>query len=58
MADAILRAITARNPKTRHVAGYMARTYLFFKQVLGDKIYDRLLSSSLKVIIGIIAYRN
>ena len=48
IADAILKAITARNPKTRYVAGYMAKTYLFFRRILPDKMFDKLLFSALK----------
>jgi len=48
IAETILNAITARRPKTRYVAGYMARTFLFLRRVLSDKMFDRLLLSSLK----------
>ena len=48
IADAILKAITARSPKTRYVVGYMARTYLFFRRILPDKMFDKLLFSAMK----------
>jgi NAD(P)-dependent dehydrogenase (short-subunit alcohol dehydrogenase family) len=48
IADTILKAITARKPRTRYVAGYMARTYLFFRRILPDRMFDRMLSSALK----------
>ncbi len=48
IAETILEAITARKPKTRYVAGYMARTFLFLRRVLSDRMFDRVLLSSLK----------
>lgn len=48
IADTILKAITSKNPKTRYAEGYMAKTYLFFRKILSDKMFDRLLSLSLK----------
>lgn len=48
IADTILKAITSKKPKTRYVAGYMARTYLFFRRILPGKMFDKLLSSALK----------
>jgi len=48
IADTILKAITLKNPKTRYAEGYMAKFYLFFRKILPDKMYDKLLSSSLK----------
>lgn len=48
IADVILKAITAKKPKTRYVAGYMAKPFLFLRKVLSDKMFDKLLASSLK----------
>jgi short-subunit dehydrogenase len=48
IADTILKAITSRQPKTRYVAGYMAKTYLLFRKILPDRMFDKLLSSALK----------
>ena len=48
IADTILTAITLKNLKTRYVAGYMDKTYLFFRKILPDKMFDKILSSALK----------
>jgi short-subunit dehydrogenase len=48
IADTILKAITSKNPKTRYAEGYMAKTYLFFRKILPDKMFDKMLSLSLK----------
>jgi short-subunit dehydrogenase len=48
IADTILKAITSKNPKARYAEGYMAKTYLFFRRILSDRMFDRLLYSLLK----------
>jgi NAD(P)-dependent dehydrogenase (short-subunit alcohol dehydrogenase family) len=42
VARVILKALTARKPKTRYVTGAMAGPALFFRHWLGDRIFDRL----------------
>jgi short-subunit dehydrogenase len=44
----ILKAITAKNPKTRYHAGYMAGTILFMRKILSDKQFDRMIMSQFK----------
>ena len=40
IAETILQAIQARNPRTRYVAGKLARPMLFVRKWGGDRIYD------------------
>lgn len=47
IADVIVRAVEARRPKTRYVAGKMARPLMFARKYLGDRLYDRLIMSQL-----------
>ncbi len=47
IAAAIVRAVEAGRPKTRYVAGRMARTLMFVRKYLGDRLYDRLIMSQL-----------
>lgn len=48
IADAISKAIAADRPKTRYVAGKMARPLIFMRNYLGDRIFDRVISSQVK----------
>jgi len=48
IADVIIEAITAKRPKPRYVAGHMAKTFLFMRKILSDRMFDRLLSYLLK----------
>ncbi|WP_206076352.1 oxidoreductase [Marinitoga lauensis] len=43
IAKTILKAIKAKNPKTRYLKGYMAKSSVFIRNLLGDKIFDKLL---------------
>lgn len=45
IADTILKAITARRPKTRYAAGYMARPSIFLRKILSDRLFDRIIST-------------
>jgi len=44
IAKVILKAINTDRPKTRYVAGRMARPLILMRRLLGDKIFDRLLA--------------
>jgi NAD(P)-dependent dehydrogenase (short-subunit alcohol dehydrogenase family) len=44
IADTILKAITARRPKTRYAAGFGARPFIFLRKILSDRMFDRLIS--------------
>lgn len=45
VAGAIAAAVSSPRPKTRYVAGKMARTLMFIRQCFGDRLYDRLIMS-------------
>ena len=48
VADAIARAVQARRPKTRYVAGNLARPLMFVRKYFGDRVYDRLIMSQFR----------
>lgn len=48
IAELILKAITVRRPKARYSAGYLARPLLFFRKILSDRQFDRLIMSRFK----------
>ena len=48
IAKLIKTSIEAKNPKTRYSGGYMAKPMLFLRQILSDKLFDRMLLSQLK----------
>ncbi len=43
VAKTILRAVSARRPKTRYATGGGARTILFLRKILPDRAFDRLI---------------
>lgn len=45
IAETILKAITARRPKTRYAVGYMAGTVIFLRKILSDHIFDRIITA-------------
>lgn len=49
ISDVILKAATVPRPKTRYVAGNMARETIMLRKWLGDGFYDKLLWSIIKV---------
>ncbi len=40
IANVISKALQARRPRTRYVAGYMARPMLFIRKWFGDRVFD------------------
>ena len=48
IADLISKAISAKKPKTRYVAGYMAKPSLFMRAILSDRMFDKALLSQMK----------
>lgn len=48
IADVISKAIKAQRPKTRYVAGYLAKPTMWVRKWLGDRIYDRIIMSQVK----------
>ncbi len=49
VADAIVRAATARTPRPRHAVGNDAHAALFFRRVLPGRMFDAMLRSQLEV---------
>src|SRR3984885_5866812 len=43
VARTIVRAVTARRPKTRYATGGGARTIFFLRKILSDRMFDRLI---------------
>jgi short-subunit dehydrogenase len=43
ISDVIVKAVNARRPKTRYVAGQMANMLLFIRRWFGDRFYDRMI---------------
>lgn len=48
IAEAIKKAIDANKPKTRYVAGALAKSTLFMKSILPDRVFDSILMRMLK----------
>lgn len=48
ISDLISKAINAAKPKTRYVAGYMAKPLMWMRKYLGDRIFDTLIMSQAK----------
>jgi len=48
IAKTILKAIETKRPKTRYAVGGGAKLILFFKKVLPDKLFDKVMLSQLK----------
>jgi len=48
IAELIKTAIESKNPKTRYVAGYMAKPAIFFRKILSDKQMDKMMMSQMK----------
>ena len=44
IANVILKAVTARRPKTRYAAGSMSGMTLFMRRWLSDRMFDRMIS--------------
>ncbi len=45
IADVIAKAVTARRPKTRYAAGYMAKPVLFLRRIVSDRLFDRMIAT-------------
>jgi NAD(P)-dependent dehydrogenase (short-subunit alcohol dehydrogenase family) len=48
IARLIHKAITARNPKTRYTAGYMAKPLILSRKFVSDRLMDKILMSQVK----------
>lgn len=49
IAKLIRRGIEAKSPKARYAGGSMAKTMLFFRKVLSDRRFDKMLMTQLKI---------
>lgn len=49
IAKVIVKAIASRKPKTRYIAGKMAKTTLLMRKLLSDKAFDKAILRMLKV---------
>ena len=47
IADVVSKAVSSGKPKTRYVAGKLARPLMFMRKYLGDRIFDRILASQI-----------
>jgi len=43
IANVISKAITAKRPKTRYVAGKYARSLITMRRLVGDRMFDRII---------------
>ena len=48
IAKLIRKALTAKKPKARYSAGYMAKPALFFRWLLPDRLMDKIIMSQIK----------
>jgi len=48
IANVISKAITTKNPKTRYVAGKLAKPLMFIRKYFGDRIFDKAVMSQVK----------
>lgn len=48
VAKAISKAVFSSNPKTRYAVGGGAKLILFFRRILSDKLFDKIMLSQLK----------
>lgn len=43
ISDIIVRIVNCRRPKTRYAVGYMAKTVLWMRRILSDRLFERLI---------------
>lgn len=48
IADVVSKAVKAAKPRTRYVAGKYARPMIFIRKWLGDRMFDRVISSQMR----------
>ncbi|WP_145386299.1 oxidoreductase [Staphylococcus capitis] len=49
IAKIIEKALKAKRPKTRYVGGFAAKPMIFIRKLLSDKLFDRFMMTSLKL---------
>jgi short-subunit dehydrogenase len=47
IAKVIVKAVNAKHPKTRYAAGSGAKLIMFFKKILPDKVFDKIMLSQM-----------
>jgi NAD(P)-dependent dehydrogenase (short-subunit alcohol dehydrogenase family) len=58
VAKAIVRAVTARRPRTRYAVGLGAKPIIFARKVLPDRVYDTLVRVGFRVTARVVANRH
>lgn len=48
IANTVSKMIRSKQPKTRYAVGYMAKTVLFFRRLLSDKLFDKFIMATIK----------
>ena len=48
ITDLILKAVRAKKPKTRYVAGKFAKPMMFVRKWFGDRVFDKIILSTVK----------
>lgn len=48
IARVIQRAMEATTPRTRYVAGFLAKPILFMRKILSDKLFDKIIMSQIR----------
>lgn len=48
IADVVSKAVKAKKPKTRYVAGKFARLMIFIRKWFGDRVFDAMIMSTVK----------
>ncbi|MGL5066915.1 MAG: hypothetical protein ACRC6T_03685 [Sarcina sp.] len=43
IANTIVKAVTARRPKTRYLVGYAAKPGVFMRRILSDRMFDKII---------------
>jgi short-subunit dehydrogenase len=44
VAKTIVKAVTVKHPKTRYITGYGAKLFMCFRNILSDKMFDKLMT--------------
>ena len=58
IADAIVRAVRARRPRTRYAAGIGAKPILLARRVLPDRVFDGLIRLAFRIVSGTVGMRQ
>lgn len=48
ISDVVVKIVHSRKPKTRYSAGWMAKTVLFLRRLLSDRLFERIIMSYYK----------